>query len=658
MANSWYRVAQGLRKVSEAAVRQGASDGTVVATRTVQHLTELAVRAADSLSTEPFTNAPLSNPSPISNKVPPSSSFDSVSATSTNPSHDDASQLAKPMESAAASNNVSAPLAETSIPAPPPKTIRKTHIEIASRDATGSMQSGRSVGSAVAPSIGAFLDSDASPPVSSSPPPVPSNAAASEAASPQPIRNIDSNKQNDPVRHIQEGRPVPSTRLGRAVGFAQLGAGLAAGTLWEGASRLLGGSSTTTGSWVANDTNSDLLAANLCRMRGAALKMGQMLSIQDESLLPPALSRALQQVRQGAEAMPSYQLQGQLESQLGANWRKKFVEFDMLPFAAASIGQVHRASIRTKSGQEKQVVVKVQYPGVGESIESDLRNLSMLVKWSGFAPKGLFIENVIRVGRDELKVECDYIREMKNQQRIRELVEGDPVLVDNQFHVPRVMEELTTDQILTSEYLSGGTVDKVADSASQEEKNRIGRAILYLTMKELFDWRFMQTDPNWGNFLYDVGTKQTGLIDFGAAREYSKDFVDGYLRIVWASANKDESTLMEQSHRMGFLTGDENEQMQRAHVLSGFTVGEPFHEDAPFDFLGSSISERMGEHTSVFLRHRLTPPPEEVYTLHRKLAGAYMLCIKLGAIVQARNMLRDIVVNHTFEDGLAPPNTY
>ncbi len=157
------------------------------------------------------------------------------------------------------------------------------------------------------------------------------------------------------------------------------------------------------------------------------------------------------------------------------------------------------------------------------------------------------------------------------------------------------------------------------------------------------------------SFLYDVGTQKTGLIDFGAAREYSKDFVDGYLRIVWASANKDETTLMEQSRRMGFLTGDENEQMKRAHILSGFTVGEPFHEDAPFDFRGSSISERMGEHTSVFLKHRLTPPPEEVYTLHRKLAGAYMLCIKLGAVVRARDMLQDIVVNHKFEDGLAPP---
>jgi aarF domain-containing kinase len=152
-----------------------------------------------------------------------------------------------------------------------------------------------------------------------------------------------------------------------------------------------------------------------------------------------------------------------------------------------------------------------------------------------------------------------------------------------------------------------------------------------------------------------MGMKTTSLIDFGATREYSKDFVDGYLRIVWASANRDEETLMKQSYDMGFLTGEENEQMVRAHKLSGYTVGEPFWSDEPFDFQGSNISTRMGEHTSVFLRHRLTPPPEEVYTLHRKLAGAYMLCIKLGAKIRCRDMLEDIITSHNFEDGKEPP---
>jgi aarF domain-containing kinase len=468
-----------------------------------------------------------------------------------------------------------------------------------------------------------------------------------------PIGNTsDSAALQQELHRLQEGRAVPTSRAARAMGFASLGFGLAMGTASEGLSRIFGSSST--GSVYANDANADRLSATLCRMRGAALKMGQMLSIQDESLLPPALSRALQQVRQGADAMPKYQLVKQMEQQLGKDWREKFETFDDSPFAAASIGQVHRATIREPNGNIRNVVVKVQYPGVANSIESDLNNLSMLVTLSGLAPKGLFIENVIRVGQEELKVECDYQKEMSNQHYIKKLVEADPVLQENRFVVPEVIESLTTDQIITSDYRPGGTIDKVAH-LDQEERNRIARTIMYLTMKELFVWRFMQTDPNWGNFLYDVGSRTTSLIDFGATREYSKDFVDGYLRIVWASANQDEETLMAQSHRMEFLTGGENEEMLHAHKMSGYTVGEPFASDEPFDFCGSNISTRMGEHTSVFLKHRLTAPPEEVYTLHRKLAGAYMLCIKLGAVIQSRDMLQDIVANHVFEDGLEHP---
>lgn len=427
----------------------------------------------------------------------------------------------------------------------------------------------------------------------------------------------DSNDQQQQQQHqqyLREGRAVPSTRLGRAFGFATLGAGLAWGTIGGFVSSAFSSSSggddsstttTTTTSAIVNDANADRLAATLCRMRGAAMKMGQMLSIQDESLLPPALTRALKQVRQGADAMPKYQLLHQLESQLGTQWRDRFVTFDEQPFAAASIGQVHRATIEREGGTIQNVVVKVQYPGVAQSIESDLGNLAMLVKLTGLSPKGLFIDNVMRVGRDELKVECNYLNEMANHETFQTLVGSDPILQQNKFVVPDVYGDLTTDQIIATAYAPGGTIDKVT-RLDQDERNRIGRTIMYLTMKELFSWRLMQTDPNWGNFLYDVATQTTSLIDFGATREYPKSFVDGYLRIVWASANQDEGTLMSQSRRMKFLTGEENDMMLNAHKLSGFTVGEPFWTNEPFDFRGSQISSRMSEHTSVFLRHRLT----------------------------------------------------
>ena len=471
------------------------------------------------------------------------------------------------------------------------------------------------------------------------------------------------NQEKQEIQHLKEGSAVPSTRIGRAMGFASLGVGLAAGTAFEIATRMVSRVTDDTnnvdrGSAITNDANSDRLARTLCRMRGAALKLGQMMSIQDETLLAPPLAKALEQVRQGADAMPLFQLQAQMIKSFGEDWKDKFVSFDERPFAAASIGQVHRAQIMTTNtyGQqeEQRVVVKCQYPGVADSIDSDLNNLSMIVKMTGMTPPGLFIDNVIRVGRDELVLECNYLLEAQNQERFRKLVEEDSQLSQAKFKVPAVYNDLSSQNILTSEFCPGGTIDKV-EHLDQEERNRIGKNILRLTMKELFVWRFMQTDPNWGNFLYDVGSETTYLIDFGSTREYSKSFVDGYLRIVWANANQDVDTLMSQSQKMGFLTGEENDIMMNAHKMSGFTIGEPFARYEKYDFAKSGITGRLSEHGSPFLQHRLTPPPEEVYTLHRKLAGAFNLCIRLGANIECRDLLEEIMQNHVFEDGEEHP---
>lgn len=618
MASSgWVRVAMGLQKVVQAAAVQVAENGQDIVTRGIQHGAEMGASArwaaAAAMTSEAATAAATTEmPKPQQNSPPPfNGSIEAVTTAvnrlqqkETQPLHvitkvtsDDKASLSNPLSLLPVDNSIHYPTTEE-------QDTDLTVSEILSNDA---LQDG--------------------------------NADVSD------VKVLSHDR-------LMEGREVPSSRVGRAFGFASLGVGLALGTAAEAASRLLGAGSS--GSIVANDANADRLAATLCRMRGAALKMGQMLSIQDESLLPPALTKALNQVRQGADSMPKRQLEKQLKSQLGDDWRDRFHSFDDVPFAAASIGQVHRATIY-EGDHLRDVVVKVQYPGVANSIESDLQNLTMLVKMTGFAPKGLFIDNVIRVGREELKVECDYLREKDNQMRFKNLVESDPVLSRERFVVPNVITDLTTTEVLTTERARGGTIDKVAH-LDQAERDRIGRHIFYLTIQELFSWRFMQTDPNWGNFLYDVGSRTTSLIDFGAAREYPKSFVDGYLRIVWCNANRDEKTLMELSHKMGFLTGQENEIMLEAHKQSGFTLGEPFATEEAFDFRGSNISSRLSAQSSAFMQHRLTPPPEEVYTLHRKLAGAFMLCIKLGAKVKCRDLLIDVIRNHKFDDGMAPPS--
>jgi aarF domain-containing kinase len=142
----------------------------------------------------------------------------------------------------------------------------------------------------------------------------------------------------------------------RVVGFAGLGINLAAGVGMEVARRAAGGSSDG-GSALLSTRNSEVLAAELCRMRGAALKLGQMLSLQDESFLPAPLAEALKRVRTHADVMPAAQLEQVMSQNLGTEWRSKFAHFGMLPVAAASIGQVHQAALH----DGRAVAVKIQY---------------------------------------------------------------------------------------------------------------------------------------------------------------------------------------------------------------------------------------------------------------------------------------------------------
>lgn len=441
-------------------------------------------------------------------------------------------------------------------------------------------------------------------------------------------------------------RRVPSSPFTRALGFAGLGAGLAWGTVQESAKRLVFGTPSSQDKQSAyspflSDKNAERLALALCRMRGAALKIGQMLSIQDESLVPAPILAALDIVRQGADVMPKSQLNQVLDAELGADWSTKLTSFDYEPIAAASIGQVHKA---TKDGME--VAMKIQYPGVADSIESDIENVKLLLDYTNLIPKGLFLDRAIKVAKVELSRECDYELEAANQKQFRSLLsdaEG--------FYVPLVVDDLSCKRVLSTEFVSGIPIDKVA-SLNQETRNYVGRKLLEITLMELFVFRFMQTDPNWSNFMYDEATNTINLIDFGAARDYPKRFVDDYLRMVVACANGERDDVIEMSKRLGFLTGEESEAMLDAHVQAGFIVGLPFSNPGGYDFRSSNITHSMSNLGATMLRHRLTPPPDEVYSLHRKLSGAFLACIKLGAVVPCRELLLEVYKDYQFgEDG-------
>lgn len=256
-----------------------------------------------------------------------------------------------------------------------------------------------------------------------------------------------------------------------------------------------------------------------------------------------------------------------LTSELGPDWESRLASFDPVPVAAASIGQVHRGELP----DGRAVAVKVQYPGVARSIESDVDNLMRVVRFTSVLPPTLFAANLTRVAKAELALECDYEYEAASQARYAACLAGEPDLA-SRFRVPAVVPGLSSRAVLTSEWVPGVHIDAVA-GMDQATRDEVGGAVLALTLRELFAWRFMQTDPNWGNFLYDPGTGVISLVDFGAAREFPVSFVREYISMVDACARRDRDGIIRHSLAMGFLTGAAQRAHARACVRRGACLG-------------------------------------------------------------------------------------
>jgi predicted unusual protein kinase regulating ubiquinone biosynthesis (AarF/ABC1/UbiB family) len=257
----------------------------------------------------------------------------------------------------------------------------------------------------------------------------------------------------------------------------------------------------------------------LGNLKGIALKVGQMLSYMDGAL-PEAYravyQKVLSRLQQEAPALPWRAVEPVLLAELGRPVREAFATFEPEPFAAASIGQVHRATLR--SGEP--VAVKVQYPGIEKAMNADLKNAKLFQALAspilGLAGRGAMqanLEEVMTEIRLRLLEELDYTREARMQERFRALLADEPHLA-----IPRVFPECSGRRVLTTEYATGRSLGEICRSAPQDERDRHAAVLNRVMLRSLFEFRLFNADPHPGNYLFPEDGRVVWL-DFGCVKE-------------------------------------------------------------------------------------------------------------------------------------------
>ena len=323
----------------------------------------------------------------------------------------------------------------------------------------------------------------------------------------------------------------------------------------------------------------------LKNLRGAAMKFGQLMSMDESIILSPDLAAVFAQLRSSGYSMTPSQLKKILNQNWGDGWLRNFKHFEVRPFAAASIGQVHKATL--KSGEI--VAIKVQFPGVRQSIDNDLSSLKFIMKTSGMLPAKFPLDYYINQCGDLLKRETDYELEATNIRRFSEFLRS-----NGKINVPKVYNELSTQEILTMSFFEGRELSsKIA--YDQSSINEISLSLLELLLNEIFTFKLVQTDPNLANFLLSEGDNSLCILDFGACCQVSEATHELYKDLLNVALTLDANKIKSFLEDKNFIPKDaSSEGTKFFDRIISIAINE-ISQNEFFDFQRSKVFEIITE---------------------------------------------------------------
>ena len=387
------------------------------------------------------------------------------------------------------------------------------------------------------------------------------------------------------------------------------------------------------GEKAAQQKSAAQITKTLGELKGAAMKIGQMMAT-DPELLPPDMIEQISTLQHSAPAMSFHAVTEVVEAALGTPLSSAFSSFSPEPIGAASIGQVHRAT--TIDGVD--VAVKVQYPGIADTIRSDMKNLgSLLAMMRVQLPKERvdgYVDEFTRV----IEQESDYLREADNLERFVVLLGKIPGV-----RVPYPVHELTKKNLLVMQYLDGTRLETWLHDAPAEQKSAQGARLIEIFLQSVHRNQVLHADPHPGNFLVldkeplVDGAPPLGILDAGCVREYDAAFTDGLIGFMAAMWRHDLDALKTAWTKIGFIDHDlDPELIYEWNEL----VLAPLLKNEDFDFANWKVQHELTSFMLANPRMKMFSPPREVLFYLRTLVGLRGLLAKTGTKVNVYKIAR------------------